>query len=103
MSYGTENTQIMHFLTVAAIKQHLIFEGIMPDSCLCQFRTGVLLLGFMLGSFEVTLAVIFYTFKAQFQAFVGYKVWHSKSFTLSVFTLSPRDDFFAEGINQFDL
>ena len=44
------------------------------DVCCCQFRTGVLLLGFMLGTLEVTLAVNFYTFKAEFQAFVDYTV-----------------------------
>ena len=44
------------------------------DICCCQFRTGVLLLGFMLGTLEVTFAVNFYTFKAEVQAFVDYQV-----------------------------
>ena len=40
----------------------------------CEFRTGVLFLGFLLGTFEVGLAVLFYTFKEDIRRKVGYEV-----------------------------
>ena len=40
----------------------------------CEFRTGVLFLGFLLGTGEVGLAVMFYTFKEDFRRKVGYEV-----------------------------
>jgi|FrelakmetLWP11LW_1041352.scaffolds.fasta_scaffold152638_1 hypothetical protein len=39
-----------------------------------SIRTGVLLLGFLLGTFEVTFWVIFYTFRVEFRQFSGYSV-----------------------------
>jgi len=37
-------------------------------------RTGVLLLGFLLGTLEVTFWVIFYTFRVEFRQYLGYRV-----------------------------
>ena len=39
-----------------------------------SIRTGVLLLGFLLGTLEVTLWVMFYTFRVEFRHFAGYSV-----------------------------
>ena len=39
-----------------------------------SIRTGVLLIGFLLGTLEVTLWVMFYTFRVEFRHFVGYSV-----------------------------
>ena len=37
-------------------------------------RTGVLVLGFLLGTLEVTFWVIFYTFRVEFRHSAGYTV-----------------------------
>jgi hypothetical protein len=37
-------------------------------------RTGVLVLGFLLGTLEVTFWVIFYTFRVEFRHAAGYSV-----------------------------
>ena len=39
----------------------------------CQIRTGVLFLGFFLGTMELTMWVVFYTFRIQFRQRVGYE------------------------------
>ena len=46
----------------------------MALSCCCQYRTWVLGLGFTLGTAEVTLAVVFYTFLEEIRHYVGYQV-----------------------------
>ena len=39
----------------------------------CQLRTGVLFLGFFLGTLEVTLWVLFYTFRVGFRRALDYQ------------------------------
>ena len=48
----------------------------MALSWCCQYRTWVLGLGFTLGTTEVTLAVVFYTFLEEIRQTVGYQVKH---------------------------
>ncbi len=39
---------------------------------MCQFRTGVLFIGFLLGFMEVTMGVVYYTWRAEFLVASGY-------------------------------
>ncbi|TRY78684.1 hypothetical protein TCAL_06637 [Tigriopus californicus] len=57
----------------------------------CQIRTGVLFLGFSLGSFELTLWVMLYTFRAGLREALGYSVKHEQD--LAVASLVITIDF----------
>ena len=45
----------------------------MALSC-CQYRTWVLALGFTIGTCEVTMAVVFYTYMEEVRHLIGYQV-----------------------------
>ena len=60
----------------------------MALSCCCQYRTWVLGLGFTLGTMEVTLAVVFYTFLEEIRATAGYTVKRHMNITCQYFLYS---------------
>lgn len=48
----------------------------MALSWCCQYRTWVLALGFTIGTCEVTMAVVFYTYIEEVRHLIGYQVKH---------------------------